>query len=453
MPTSASSPVRKLFDYDSLDNEDAVFVQQQAGAIQSLMKRSAQDIVEIGQRLAEVKQRLGHGRFGTWLGTEFEWTQETARRFMKVAKQFAQNPQIVDFAPSALYLLAEPSTPESARKEALSRADSGESITYTAAKNIKQKYGPPPKKESDAPASPVSQTRLVVGNRQELVSTQGDPTPSQANTSQGDISSSARVDDPAEPPSAPPAPPTALPSFQAPSPSTDKPASIVPATAPALELGAYSLSDQQAPVANSPTQAPSASSSAPPRQRATDQVRPRLEIMAIRPKEAEPEVSEEDEVETVVSPQRRTPKFVQPGTWWQFGEQHLLYCGDPASPRFRERLPEKIALSLAFPPTPNWQLGSLSSELHSSLALFTRYQEIQDLELFQEMIERSLLLYTESDEAVVFSFLPDPEILKLAHNLECRWFCAEPDALKCEAAIAHWRGKGFRAEKVSGLRF
>lgn len=452
MPTSASSTVRKLFDYDSLNAEDAVFVQQQTGAIRLLMKRSAQDIVEIGQRLIEVKQRLGHGRFGTWLGTEFEWTQETARRFMKVAKQFAQNPQIVDFAPSALYLLAEPSTPESARKEALSRADSGESITYTAAKNIKQKYSPSPKKESDAPASPVSQTRLEVDNRQKLVSTRDAPTPPQANTSQVDISSSARVADPAEPPTARPPLPTALPSSQAPSPSATEPTTTaIRPTTPTIKPGSDSPWAQQTPTTNSPTQV-SSTSSAPPRQRATDQARPRLEIMAIRPKEVDLEVSEEGEVEAT-TPQRRTPKFVQPGTWWQFGEQHLLYCGDPASPRFRERLPDKIALSLAFPPTPSWQLGSLSCELRSALALFTRHQDNQDLELFREMIERSLLLYTWGREVVVFSFLPDPEILMLAHNLECRWFCAEPDALKCEGAIGSWRGKGFRAEKVSGLRF
>lgn len=62
MPTHTSPPVRKQFDYDSLDAGDAVFVQQH-GAIQSLMKRSAQDILEIGQRLIVVKKRLGYGRF------------------------------------------------------------------------------------------------------------------------------------------------------------------------------------------------------------------------------------------------------------------------------------------------------------------------------------------------------------------------------------------------------
>jgi hypothetical protein len=39
-------------------------------------------------------------------------------------------------APSALYLLAAPSTPEAARLEALERAEAGEAITHSAARNI-----------------------------------------------------------------------------------------------------------------------------------------------------------------------------------------------------------------------------------------------------------------------------------------------------------------------------
>ena len=47
------------------------FVHQQTVKIQGLMKRTAQGIIEIGQRLIEVKQTLGHGRFLEWLETEF----------------------------------------------------------------------------------------------------------------------------------------------------------------------------------------------------------------------------------------------------------------------------------------------------------------------------------------------------------------------------------------------
>jgi hypothetical protein len=57
MPTSASPPTHKAFDYASLDTETTQFVQQQTGEIRVLMKRTVESIVEIGQRLTAVKQR------------------------------------------------------------------------------------------------------------------------------------------------------------------------------------------------------------------------------------------------------------------------------------------------------------------------------------------------------------------------------------------------------------
>lgn len=195
MPTSVSPKARKGFDYASLDTETSQFVQQQTGEIRVLMKRTAQGIVEIGQKLIEVKERLGHGRFLNWLAAEFEWTDETARRFMNVAQQFGHNPQIVGFAPSALYVLAAPSIPEAAREEAIARAKAGESITYTAAKAIKQKYATPPikpkpesKPEPELASSPqltptpalpsqsVSKLEIVAIHRQALPSPLPDAT-------------------------------------------------------------------------------------------------------------------------------------------------------------------------------------------------------------------------------------------------------------------------------------
>ena len=144
MPTSVSPKARKGFDYNSLDAEISQFVQQQTGEIRVLMKRTAQGIIEVGHKLIEVKKRLGHGYYLAWLEAEFGWSHPTAARFMQVANSFSKNRQIDNFAPSALYELAAPSTPKAAREEALARAESGESITYTDAKAIKQKYATPP---------------------------------------------------------------------------------------------------------------------------------------------------------------------------------------------------------------------------------------------------------------------------------------------------------------------
>lgn len=46
------------FDYSGLDAEARIVVQQRTGEIKSLMRRTASDIVEVGQKLIEVKERL-----------------------------------------------------------------------------------------------------------------------------------------------------------------------------------------------------------------------------------------------------------------------------------------------------------------------------------------------------------------------------------------------------------
>lgn len=126
-----------LFDYAALDTETRIVVQQRTTEIKALMKRAASDIIEIGQKLIEVKARLGHGNFGGWLGAEFEWTHQTAIRFMQVGETFKNNNLLnLNVAPSALYLLAAPSTPEGARREAIARAEEGETITYSKAQDI-----------------------------------------------------------------------------------------------------------------------------------------------------------------------------------------------------------------------------------------------------------------------------------------------------------------------------
>jgi len=130
------------FSYSALDAETRIVVQQKTSEIKSVMRRAAQDIIDIGAKLVEVKDRLGHGKFGEWLATEFQWSEDTAGNFMNVAKRFGDNPKISEFAPSALYLLSRPSTPESAREAAFARAAAGQQVTHSVAKEIVQQHKP-----------------------------------------------------------------------------------------------------------------------------------------------------------------------------------------------------------------------------------------------------------------------------------------------------------------------
>ena len=143
--------------YASLDVETRIVVQQRTSEIKTLMRRTAQDIIDIGQKLIEVKAKLGHGLFGAWLQVEFEWTDRTAQNYMRVATVFKSEPGSDLIPPKALCLLAAPSTPEAAREEALQRADQGERITLDKTRAIIEGHkAMPTSREAECDFSPVA---------------------------------------------------------------------------------------------------------------------------------------------------------------------------------------------------------------------------------------------------------------------------------------------------------
>jgi hypothetical protein len=340
----SSSVKAKAFDYANVSPATAQFVQQQTGEIRVLMKRTAQYIVEIGHKLTLIKENLGHGHFLEWLKVEFEWTDETARRFMNVAQQFSENPQIVAFAPSALYLLAAPSVPEAARAEAIARAQAGENITHKIAQQIKHKY------TSSTPS------RRTVTSSVQVTHFQPPPETSLNLPSEHPIAIRLAVE---------------------------------PSQLETLKSAAFQAGQSHVSVENN---------------------------------------------------------VVQPGDWWQLGDRHILYCGDPRSVQFQKHLPKQVSLSLAFPPHQDWHL-QLSCNAKAALALFNSYPD-QDLKTLRELVHQAFLLYSESEDTVIFAYLPETGLLLLADQLECRCFIAEPNLQRCEEVLTAWKLIQQHAQKL-----
>lgn len=126
---------QSTFDYSVLDASAAAIARSTAKSIRNLESVAKQSIVEIGQALIGVKEHLGHGNFLAWVAAEFDWTDQTARNFMNVAAAFKSKDVLnLTIDPSALYVLAAPSTPDPVRAEMIERAQSGERITHATAK-------------------------------------------------------------------------------------------------------------------------------------------------------------------------------------------------------------------------------------------------------------------------------------------------------------------------------
>jgi hypothetical protein len=93
-----------------------------------------EDIIAVGNDLLAVKKAPAHGQFGPRLKAEFGWSEQSAQNFMSVAERF----KFTEFAalpiqPSAAYLLA---ARDDARQVAVEKAEAGEEITFSTAREI-----------------------------------------------------------------------------------------------------------------------------------------------------------------------------------------------------------------------------------------------------------------------------------------------------------------------------
>jgi hypothetical protein len=72
-----------------------------------------------------------------WLEKEFGWAEQTARNFVQVYERSkSTNFGYLDLPVSSLYLLAAPSTPETAVEALVERAKTGEKVTGAEVKKI-----------------------------------------------------------------------------------------------------------------------------------------------------------------------------------------------------------------------------------------------------------------------------------------------------------------------------
>jgi hypothetical protein len=120
----------------ALDNP---ILAEHAAEIRRLGKRVVGDVIEIGGRLVECRAILkDDGRWRTWLESELNLSPQTAGRFIQVPElsQGRSNLEHLELPVSALYLLAAPSTPETAKTEILERAKTGERLPVAEVRRV-----------------------------------------------------------------------------------------------------------------------------------------------------------------------------------------------------------------------------------------------------------------------------------------------------------------------------
>jgi hypothetical protein len=77
------------------------------------LRRTAEDIVLVGQDLKMIKDSLDQGQFSEWISDNFDMTHRTANNFINVYSKFHDRLDMIDhLKPSILYQLSAPSTPD-----------------------------------------------------------------------------------------------------------------------------------------------------------------------------------------------------------------------------------------------------------------------------------------------------------------------------------------------------
>jgi hypothetical protein len=109
--------------------DTVVFCAAQAEAIRVLGRRIVRDVIDIGQRLGEVHDKLakrGGGHWTQWLHSEFGWHHTTAAVYIEIAGAFGglvsriSSETTIDIG--ALRLLSHEAVPQEIRVEAIDKA-------------------------------------------------------------------------------------------------------------------------------------------------------------------------------------------------------------------------------------------------------------------------------------------------------------------------------------------
>lgn len=118
-----TQPEQVLFDYEQVPVDRRGFVLQKTAETQWLLKRTAEDIVTIGDNLLAVKEKLPHGLFGKWITSEFQMSHDRANVFMNISKRLGtklRGPRNFDLGIEVLKELASPFVPDSYADQVIS---------------------------------------------------------------------------------------------------------------------------------------------------------------------------------------------------------------------------------------------------------------------------------------------------------------------------------------------
>ncbi len=150
-------------------------------------------------------------------------------------------------------------------------------------------------------------------------------------------------------------------------------------------------------------------------------------------------------IQKIIRPQQKILKVeagekAEINSWWQLGKHHRLFCGEPKSDKFFQKLPLKIALAVNLPPNNDFSLiPPLKSD--SDFSFRSQYNTELRKDWLIQAIQKCIWDTVAERETVIFCYAPYPELLEVATKMDSHFIVAEPNLEKCDRILAHWREK------------
>ena len=129
------------FDYSTLISVDTDRLRNNATRVRLLLKAVTPAAIEIGDIIADARDKIPHGMFGSWCVAELGIERRSAQLYMNLARLAATHgrEKVEKLPLTAAYRIAARSTPEAVVADLMERVAAGDIPTDTAVKDLIRK--------------------------------------------------------------------------------------------------------------------------------------------------------------------------------------------------------------------------------------------------------------------------------------------------------------------------
>ena len=116
--------------------------------------------------------------------------------------------------------------------------------------------------------------------------------------------------------------------------------------------------------------------------------------------------------------------------WYQLNKKHNVFCGDTALPEFANLIPyATLAIAIT---SDDWAHDWLIEKARTVVVF-------PESEFERQKLTSLIVMFSSAEDIVIFPWLPEAEMIALAHQLGRKVYAGDIEPQKCQAAIVETR--------------